>query len=208
MQESYWDGWFFSQKEHGGQLLTAVGIDGNNEMYPVAYEMVETEYGEIWSWEACEKWNEEIGPRIQKILSKNGDLARREYTDYSSNGKFQVRNNIGTLNAVNIKAKNLFLSSLVVDWDPLLPSDYILNLKENEGLDPLNPPLYTKKAKRRKKARRKEDSKGMGSSSNEKASSNASRMGLKIKCKKCGQIGHNKRTCNTLPQPNGTWGVV
>ncbi|XP_022899371.1 uncharacterized protein LOC111412677 [Olea europaea var. sylvestris] len=250
----------FLKTEHGGQLLTAVGVDGNNIMYPVAYAMVETENGENWSWfltllrddlrihdshgwtfisdkqkglvnaigslfehpehrtcirhlynnfsathkgsalknclwdaarattipkwlehlqkmldldpaaygwlelkpasqwtkshfqeetrcdmllnnlcesfnstllnarehpiltmleeirvylmksivirrEACEKWNGEIGPRIQKILNKNGELTRREYADYSDNGKFQVRHNIGTLNAVDIKAK-------------------------------------------------------------------------------------------------------
>ncbi|XP_058202730.1 uncharacterized protein LOC131317175 [Rhododendron vialii] len=35
---------------HGGQLLAAVGIDGNNQIYPVAYAMVEVEEEASWSW--------------------------------------------------------------------------------------------------------------------------------------------------------------
>lgn len=34
----------------GGQLLSAVGRDGNNQMYPVAYAVVESENGDSWSW--------------------------------------------------------------------------------------------------------------------------------------------------------------
>ena len=35
---------------HPGQLLTAVGIDGNNQMYPVAFAVVEIENKDTWSW--------------------------------------------------------------------------------------------------------------------------------------------------------------
>ncbi|XP_058218412.1 uncharacterized protein LOC131329341 [Rhododendron vialii] len=35
---------------HGGQLLAAVAIDGNNQIYPVAYAMVEVEDEASWSW--------------------------------------------------------------------------------------------------------------------------------------------------------------
>lgn len=40
----------FLKTEYGGQLLTVVGVDGNNGMYPVAYAVVETENGENWRW--------------------------------------------------------------------------------------------------------------------------------------------------------------
>ncbi|XP_074338078.1 uncharacterized protein LOC141675268 [Apium graveolens] len=34
----------------GGQLLSAVGRDGNNQMYPIAYGVVESENTESWKW--------------------------------------------------------------------------------------------------------------------------------------------------------------
>ncbi|BFG21669.1 hypothetical protein CerSpe_079430 [Prunus speciosa] len=35
---------------HPGQLLAAVGIDGNNGMYPIAYAIVEIENKSTWTW--------------------------------------------------------------------------------------------------------------------------------------------------------------
>ncbi|XP_062010481.1 uncharacterized protein LOC133726851 [Rosa rugosa] len=35
---------------HKGQLLSAVGIDGNNGMYPIAYAIVEQETRDSWTW--------------------------------------------------------------------------------------------------------------------------------------------------------------
>ena len=35
---------------HKGQLLTAVGVDPNNQYYPIAYAVVETETRESWLW--------------------------------------------------------------------------------------------------------------------------------------------------------------
>ena len=34
----------------GGQLLSAVGRDGNNQMFPIAYSVVESENTESWTW--------------------------------------------------------------------------------------------------------------------------------------------------------------
>lgn len=34
----------------GGQMLSAVGRDGNNQMYPVAYAVVESENADSWRW--------------------------------------------------------------------------------------------------------------------------------------------------------------
>ncbi|XP_062010891.1 uncharacterized protein LOC133727313 [Rosa rugosa] len=36
--------------QHPGQLLTAVGIDANNGMFPVAYALCEVENQETWTW--------------------------------------------------------------------------------------------------------------------------------------------------------------
>ena len=35
---------------HPGQVLSAVGIDGNNQMFPIAYAVVESECKDSWSW--------------------------------------------------------------------------------------------------------------------------------------------------------------
>ncbi|XP_012850789.1 PREDICTED: uncharacterized protein LOC105970499 [Erythranthe guttata] len=35
---------------HGGQLLSAVGLDPNNNIYPIAYAIVESETKESWMW--------------------------------------------------------------------------------------------------------------------------------------------------------------
>ena len=34
----------------GGQLLAAVGRDGNNQMYPIVWAMVESDQTDNWSW--------------------------------------------------------------------------------------------------------------------------------------------------------------
>ncbi|KAL2471215.1 Uncharacterized protein Adt_39351 [Abeliophyllum distichum] len=40
----------FLKGENGGHMLTAVGIDANNRMYPLAYAVVESENSSIWKW--------------------------------------------------------------------------------------------------------------------------------------------------------------
>ena len=38
----------FIKGHHKGQLLTAVGVDPNNQMYHIAYTLVEFECEETW----------------------------------------------------------------------------------------------------------------------------------------------------------------
>ncbi|CAI0446330.1 unnamed protein product, partial [Linum tenue] len=58
----------FLKTLHGGQLLSAIGIDANNVIFPIAYAMVGVENEENWKWflshvlsdikvpEVCEGW--------------------------------------------------------------------------------------------------------------------------------------------------------
>ncbi|XP_058765308.1 uncharacterized protein LOC131638780 [Vicia villosa] len=40
----------FLKGEFGGQLMAAVGKDGNNQIYPIAYAVVEAETRDSWKW--------------------------------------------------------------------------------------------------------------------------------------------------------------
>ncbi|XP_015162187.1 uncharacterized protein [Solanum tuberosum] len=44
------DGCWLKGPMYGTQLLTAVGIDGNNNIFPIAYAIVEKESKESWAW--------------------------------------------------------------------------------------------------------------------------------------------------------------
>ncbi|KAK6778077.1 hypothetical protein RDI58_024795 [Solanum bulbocastanum] len=44
------DGCWLKGPMYGNQLLTAVGLDANNNIFPVAYAVVERETKETWSW--------------------------------------------------------------------------------------------------------------------------------------------------------------
>ncbi|XP_034202217.1 uncharacterized protein LOC117617073 [Prunus dulcis] len=45
---------------HFGQLLSAVGVDPNNNMYPIAYAVAEVENYETWSW-FCQLLAKDLG---------------------------------------------------------------------------------------------------------------------------------------------------
>ena len=40
----------FLKGQYGGELLTVVGHDANNQMLPIAYAIVEVENKDTWSW--------------------------------------------------------------------------------------------------------------------------------------------------------------
>lgn len=40
----------FLKGEYGGQLIAAVGKDGNDQIYPIAYAVVESETRDSWKW--------------------------------------------------------------------------------------------------------------------------------------------------------------
>jgi hypothetical protein len=41
---------FHLKGPYGGQLLCAVGKDGNDDMYPIVYDVVESECRDSWTW--------------------------------------------------------------------------------------------------------------------------------------------------------------
>ncbi|XP_022851566.1 uncharacterized protein LOC111373289 [Olea europaea var. sylvestris] len=159
--------------------------------------------------ESCDRWTTAVGPRIQKILDKNGKLARFEWAEYAGNEKFQVRDNAGiVLHAVDLRArtctcrhwqlsgiacthviasvvsrglnvlefvddiykKDAYMRTYTPSISPITGSD----AWPTPGLNPLTPPVYTKRPGRPKKNRRKEPNE-VASSSQLKRSSQSKR---------------------------------
>lgn len=46
---------------HGGQFLVAVGKDGNNDLFSIAYVVIEAEYKDSWLW-LLEVLDNDVGP--------------------------------------------------------------------------------------------------------------------------------------------------
>ncbi|XP_073138973.1 uncharacterized protein [Henckelia pumila] len=45
-----WCGWLFFENKDRGQLLAAVGLDHNNNIFPIAYALIEGETKDNWVW--------------------------------------------------------------------------------------------------------------------------------------------------------------
>ena len=72
----------------GGQLISAVGRDGNDQMYPIAFAVVESENTESWRW-FLELLGEDLnigdgyGFTIISDQQKGLEIAMREYMPYA-----------------------------------------------------------------------------------------------------------------------------
>ncbi|XP_022854823.1 uncharacterized protein LOC111376128 [Olea europaea var. sylvestris] len=138
--------------------------------------------------ESCYRWTTAVGPRMQKILDKNGKLARFQWAEYAGNEKFQVRHNVGiVLHALDLRArtctcrgwqlsgiacshviasiisrglnvlefvddiykKDAYMRTYTPSISPITGPD----AWPTPGLNPLTPPVYTKRPRRPKKNR-------------------------------------------------------
>ncbi|KAL2455280.1 MuDR family transposase [Abeliophyllum distichum] len=264
----------FLKTEYGGQLLSTVGVDGNNGLYPVAYAVVETENGENWRW-FLELLKEDLAlhnsnglifmsDKQKGLVNAIGSLfehaehrtcVRHLYNNFSSLHKGLALKNLlwATARATTIPQwleqmhRICDICPEAYGWLELKPASqwtkshfqegnrcdhiYVDDIYKrdayrrtytpsispitgpqawpNPGLNPLTPPYYTKKAGRPKKSRRKEAGEQNTSTPTPEAAANAtpstsgnlSRKGLTMRCKKCGQAGHNKRSCKGAPPP-------
>ncbi|KAL5579553.1 hypothetical protein UlMin_011995 [Ulmus minor] len=84
---------------HKGQILSAVGIDANNGMFPIAFSVVESECKDSWRYIARRieakklegtKWKNGVGCRIWKLLEKTKQLAVNHDVIYLGDKKFEV----------------------------------------------------------------------------------------------------------------------
>lgn len=81
----------FLKGEYGGQLIAAVGKDGNNQMIPIAYAVVEAETKDSWQW------------FLDLLLEDLNNVQHKQYAFISDQQKVCVLKSM---------LNNLFLSNL------------------------------------------------------------------------------------------------
>ncbi|XP_022858231.1 uncharacterized protein LOC111379130 [Olea europaea var. sylvestris] len=126
--------------------------------------------------ESCDRWTIAVRPRIQKILDKNGKLARFEWAEYAGIACSHVIASVVSrgLNVLefvdDIYKKDAYMRTYTPSISPITGPD----AWPTPGLNPLTPPVYTKRPRRPKKNRRKEVNE-VASSSQPKRSSQSKR---------------------------------
>ncbi|KAK1646211.1 hypothetical protein QYE76_064016 [Lolium multiflorum] len=176
------DGCFF-KGVNNGELLCALGRDANNQMYPLAWAVVDKETNDTWDW-FCDLL-------FRDILLGDGD----GWVIISDQQK-------GILNAVEKWAPRF--EEYVADCYKITEFnkiyDHVLEPVEGMSAWPVSTrpkpkaPGYIKMPGRPKKERTRE----VGEKPKSKK---VSKVGTIIKCSKCKGIGHNKRKCDQI---NGT----
>ncbi|GJT93306.1 FAR1-related sequence 10 [Tanacetum coccineum] len=92
----------FMRGQYPGQMLTALGVDANNGIYPVAYGIVESENQYSWTWFLkcladdfdlfmIEKNDGALTPAVIKLFNKIKEAASECTVDWNGSDLFQVK---------------------------------------------------------------------------------------------------------------------
>ncbi|GJV40527.1 mutator type transposase [Tanacetum coccineum] len=184
-----------------GQILTTVGVDANNRIYPVAYAIVEAESKVSWCW-------------FLNLLGEDLDIeANFNYTFISDRQKFKGCVYKEMLwNAAKATSEGEFKKKIVGVVIPkqwvhatyrLETWAHVYSFKANpyNGRDMLPvvesrtviiPPLYKPPVGRPPKKRKKSNDEIASQSA---SSSKLSRKGKLVSCGKCGNVSHNRKGC-------------
>ncbi|KAL0434500.1 UNVERIFIED_CONTAM: hypothetical protein Slati_2784300 [Sesamum latifolium] len=208
----------FLKSIYRGQLLTAVGRDVNDNIYPIAMAYVEIEKYDSWEWfinlllrdigSPDEKGWAFISDRQKGLLEAVSSLAP------NAEHRFCLRHICGMFQLVGYPCCHAIAA---INYHRLNVDDYVdtylkkeMYLKvyshminpvpgmhdfEQSTLGKVDPPSVKSKVGRLKKVRRRDpnDIKEIG---------RMSRKGLTHTCGICLKTGHNKRSCTSLPHPN------
>ncbi|KAG5521123.1 hypothetical protein RHGRI_033621 [Rhododendron griersonianum] len=158
------------KRSHGGQLLVGMGIDANNQSFPFAYAVVESETKDSWIW----KWDLKGIPcthAITAITHKHANI--EDYIDSCYKKETNASIYRGIIYPIN--GRNMWHAS---------------------GCVPILPPNYGRSSGRPKKCRRKERAELENPDPDKLRRQNTS-----LRCGKCGQWGHNMRTCKNEANP-------
>ncbi|KAG5566220.1 hypothetical protein RHGRI_001980 [Rhododendron griersonianum] len=148
---------------HGGQLLVAVGIDANNQSFPFAYAVAESETKDTWTW-------------FLELVVEDLEIQNTSAWTFITDKQKETNANIykGIIYPIN-------------GWT-MWPSS---------GCVPVLPPNYGRPSGRPKKSRRKEREELENPDADKLKRQNTS-----LRCSKCGQWGHNIRSCKNEVNPD------
>ncbi|XP_022853496.1 uncharacterized protein LOC111374964, partial [Olea europaea var. sylvestris] len=178
--------------------------------------------------EAAQRWDRAYGPKIVGIIEKAKSDARFMRADYAGNKKFEVRNTDGLRWSVDLLTKECacrkwklteipcahavsrMLSRIIeidefVDeyykkerylmaYNPVIQPMSGPELWPELGKHPLKSPVKKKQAGRPKKLRKR-------SQTEPPTGIKMTQTGMQMTCRRCGEVGHNKRTCTARTQP-------
>ncbi|KAK8674102.1 hypothetical protein V6N13_112400 [Hibiscus sabdariffa] len=200
----------------GGQLLSAVGVDANDCIFPIAYAVVEIENTDTWKW-------------FINLLSKDINIENQHsWTWMSDRQKIicPINQFIVDLDEKSCSCRKWDLSgipcahAISAIWfnkehpEAYVDACYTVDTQKKiyeETINPIRgktswpsstfipkPPIQQPKQPGRPKTKRKKEPDEL-TPQREKCAK-LRKIGVSMTCSKCGQQGHNKRSCKVICQ--------
>nr|GEY53550.1 hypothetical protein [Tanacetum cinerariifolium] len=186
-----------------GQILTAVGVDANNEIYPVAYDIVEAESKASWCW-----FLNLLGEDLGKVLIPSLTLTFQKDLYKPLQVCFQVLNiakatYVGEFNKKMAELKSFHSAAYDWKWELTgIPCKHVVaaiyNMSENSvGVAILEQWVHVAyKLETRAHVYSFKRKKSHDEIANESCSpGKLSRKGKSVRCGKCGNKSHNRKGC-------------
>ncbi|KAI8555876.1 hypothetical protein RHMOL_Rhmol05G0207600 [Rhododendron molle] len=192
---------------HGGQLLVAVGIDANNQSFPFAYAVAESETKETWTWflelvvedlqiQNTSAWtfmtDKKKGrvPALQEIVP-NAEMrfcTRHLYTNFRDSHKgMELRKQLWAAAR----------ATTVTEFHKAMDLMRTTDVEAYKWLVEKPASQWSRPSGRPKKSRRKEREELENPDADKLKRQNTS-----LRCGKCGQWGHNIRSCKNEVNPD------
>ncbi|KAK8683081.1 hypothetical protein V6N13_039149 [Hibiscus sabdariffa] len=176
-----------------GEILSAVGRDCNNQIFPIAWAVVEVENRETWAW-FLNNLQHDIGfgdgdgctllSDMQKVCLKRYHFASQKL---STDFVLGICMPIGEKFTKEVTCRCCSGSAARQQHNLSLQIASEQFWKDS-GMGKIDPPLHRKMPGRPKHKRRREEGEVRGRTKLRK-------LGSKLSCRLCGGIGHNVRTC-------------
>ncbi|KAK8695064.1 hypothetical protein V6N13_072606 [Hibiscus sabdariffa] len=178
-----------------GEILSAVGRDCNNQIFPIAWAVVEVENRETWAW-FLNNLQHDLGLGDGDGCTLLSDMQKcYKATTQSEFAKYA--NRTGKLKVCVILYREEPLNQYVIGlykkqkyqelYSVVLPIVASEQFWKDSGMGKIDSPLHRKMPGRPKHKRRREEGEVRGKTKLRK-------LGSKLRCRLCGGIGHNVRT--------------
>ncbi|KAH7836526.1 hypothetical protein Vadar_002444 [Vaccinium darrowii] len=194
---------------YGGVLISAVALDGNNGLFPIAIGVVEVECKESWGfflsnlqtiigssnyikpWTIMSDQQKGLEKLVTELISEASHRKQWEISGIPCKHAMAAI----TYGRKNVEdyvhpyfSKEMYLRAYAGMIHPILDHS-MWTMCPGDPLDP--PPLKRMPGRPRKNRRRQEDEGAAGTSQSKRSQT--------LKCTWCQEYGHNKRTCQRGP---------